>query len=286
MGKKMSHKRPSDDRKVFLVHSPGNHFTCYRKTSLKPPLQRPGLLLLENHGRAVVGAPKINPELGKPPVSHGPSHSQQSIFLKTTDYPRTQTKMIPTDTAQKSCESYPGTKTKIPGLDLTSKEKKVRDSTLCVPEVLPEKLETPTWKRDQGRGFLKKKQNKMKEEQDEKVWNEFVAMIKEKEDFPNWEIVKRTPNKTQKAQNDGQKPMESMNEGEEQEQDEDEDEKKEWNESIKNMKTMKTPNKFQREEEEEAWNELLDMGKEMKVEEIVKRRPKRTLRKKVSYQIM
>ena len=135
MGKKMSHKRPSDDRKVFLVHSPGNHFSCYRKTSLKPPLQRPGLLLLENHGRAVVGAPKINPELGKPPVSHGPSHS----FLKTTDYPRTQTKMIPTDTAQKSCESSPGTKTKIPGLDLTSKEKKVRDSTLHIPEVLPEK---------------------------------------------------------------------------------------------------------------------------------------------------
>ena len=124
----------------------------------------------------------------------------------------------------------------------------------------------------------------MKEEQDEKVWNEFLEMIKEKEDFPNWEIVKRTPKKTQKAQNDGQKPMESMSEGEEQEQDEDEKEK--WNEPIKNMKTMKTPNKFQRDEEEEAWNELLDMVKEMKVEEIVKRRPKRTPRKKVSCQIM
>ena len=159
----------------------------------------------------------------------------------------------------------------------------MRDSTLHIPEVLPEKLETPTWKRYQG--FLKKK-NKMKEEQDEKVWNEFVAMIKEKEDFPNWEIVKRTPKKTQRAQNDGQKPMESMNEREEQEQDEDEDEKKEWNEPIKNMKTVKTPNKFQREEEEEAWNELLDMVTELKVEEIVKRRPKRTPRKKVSYQIM
>ena len=52
------------------------------------------------------------------------------------------------------------------------------------------------------------------------------------------------------------------------------------------MKTMKTPNKFQREEEEKAWNELLDMVKEMKVGEIAKRRPKRTPRKKVSYQIM
>ena len=281
MGKKMSHKRPSDDRKVFLVHSPGNHFTCYRKTSLKPPLQRPGLLLLENHGRAVVGAPKINPELGKPPVSHGPPHSHPSLFLKTTEF-----KIILTDTAQKSCESSPGTKTKIPGLDLTSKEKKVRDSILHVPEVLPEKPEE-AWKRYQGRGFLKKL-NKMKEEQDEKVWKEFLAMVKENEDFPNWEIVKRRPKKTQKAHNDGQKKktMKSLMEGEEQEQDEDEEEKEEWNEPIKNMKTMKTPNKFQREEEEEAWIELLDMVKEMKVEEIAKRRPKRTPRKKVSFQIM
>ena len=164
----MPHKRPSDDRKVFLVHSPGNHFTCYRRTSLKPPLHRPGLLLLENHGRAVVGAPKINPELGKPPVSHGPPHSHPSFFLKTTEF-----KIILTDTAQKSCESSPGTKTKIPGLDLTSKEKKVRDSILHVPEVLPEKPEE-AWKRYQGRGFLKKL-NKMKEEQDEKVWKEFLA---------------------------------------------------------------------------------------------------------------
>ena len=52
------------------------------------------------------------------------------------------------------------------------------------------------------------------------------------------------------------------------------------------MKTMKNPSKFKREEEEEAWNELLHMVTEMKVEEIVKRRPKRTPRKKVSYQFM
>ena len=53
------------------------------------------------------------------------------------------------------------------------------------------------------------------------------------------------------------------------------------------MKTMKNPSKFQRDkEEEEAWNELLDMVTELKVEQIVKRRPKRTLRKKVSYQIL
>ena len=102
---------------------------------------------------------------------------------------------------------------------------------------------------------------------------------------PNWEIVKRRPKKTQKTQNDGQKTMESMNDGGEQEQDEDEEEKEEWNEPIKNRKTMKNPSKSKREEEE-AWNELLDMVKEMKVEEIVKRRPKRTLRKKVSYQIL
>ena len=96
----------------------------------------------------------------------------------------------------------------------------------------------------------------------------------------------RRPKKTQKTQNDGQKTMESMNDGGEQEQDEDEEEKEEWNEPIKNMKTMKNPSKFKREEEEEAWNELLHMVTEMKVEEIVKRRPKRTPRKKVSYQIM
>ena len=231
-------------------------------------------------GRAVVGPPKINPELGKPPVSHGPIHSHQS-FLKTTTF-----STIPTDTAQKSCESSQGTKTKIPGLDLTSKDKKLRDSTLHVPKLLPAELEPPTWKTYQGRGFLNKQKQKMKEEQDEKIWNEFRTMVKKKEEFPNWEIVKRRPKKTQKVQNDGQKTMESMNDGWEQEQDEDEEEKEEWNEPIKNRKTMKNPSKSKREEEEEAWNELLDMVTELKVEEIVKRRPKRTPRKKVSYQFM
>ena len=162
----------------------------------------------------------------------------------------------------------------------------MRDSTLHVPKLLPAELEPPTWKTYQGRGFLNKQKQKMKEEQDEKIWNEFRTMVKKKEEFPNWEIVKRRPKKTQKVQNDGQKTMESMNDGWEQEQDEDEEEKEEWNEPIKNMKTMKNPSKFKREEEEEAWNELLHMVTEMKVEEIVKRRPKRTPRKKVSYQIM
>ena len=272
MGKKGNHKKTPEERKVFLV---GN-FTCYRKTPHKPSLQRPGLLLLENHGRAVVGAPKINPDLGKPLVSHGPSK-----YLKTTEF-----KNVLTGTTQKSCEPSPGTKTKIPGLDLTSKEKekKVRDSILNVSEVLPEKPETPDWKEYRGRGFSKKK--RMMKEEEEKVWNEFLAMVKEKEDFPNWEIVKRRPNKTQKAQNDGQKektvkPMRDW--GEEEEVEEMDDEEEEWNEPIKKMKTKKTSDKYQREEEEKAWNELLDMIKEMKLEEIVKRRPKRTQRKKVSY---
>ena len=48
MGKKVKHKKPPEERKVFLVGSPGN-FTCYRKTPHNPSLQRPGLLLLENH---------------------------------------------------------------------------------------------------------------------------------------------------------------------------------------------------------------------------------------------
>ena len=78
----------------------------------------------------------------------------------------------------------------------------------------------------------------MMKEEEEKVWNEFLAMVKEKEDFPNWEIVKRTPKKTQKAQNDGQKPMESMNEREEQEQDEDEEEKEEEDQSDKQAKRI------------------------------------------------
>ena len=125
-------------------------------------------------------------------------------------------------------------------------------------------------------------------EEEEKVWNEFSAMLKEKEDFPNWEIVKRRPKKTQKAQNDGQKektvkPMRDW--GEEEEVEEMDDEEEEWNEPIKKMKTKKTSDKCQRGEEEKAWNELLDMIKEMKLEEIVKRRPKRTQRKKVSYHI-
>ena len=275
MGKKVKHKKPPEERKVFLVGSPGN-FTCYRKTPHNPSLQRPGLLLLENHGRAVVGAPKINPDLGKTPVSNGPSK-----YLKTTEF-----KNVLTGTTQKSCEPSPGSKTKIPGLDLTSKEKekKVRDSILNVSEMLPEKPETPDWKEYRGRGFSKKK--RMMKEEEEKVWNEFLAMVKEKEDFPNWEIVKRRPNKTQKAQNDGQKektvkPMRDW--GEEEEVEEMDDEEEEWNEPIKKMKTKKTSDKYQRGEEEKAWNELLDMIKEMKLEEIVKRRPKRTQRKKVSY---
>ena len=88
MGKKSQHKKPP--LHMSLVHSPGNHFTCYRRTSLKPPLHRPGLLLLENHGRAVVGAPKINPELGKPPVSHGPPPFPSILLLENNriqDYP-------------------------------------------------------------------------------------------------------------------------------------------------------------------------------------------------------
>ena len=281
MGKKGNHKKTPEERKVFLV---GN-FTCYRKTPHKPSLQRPGLLLLENHGRAVVGAPKINPELGKKlTVSHSPPHSHQSQYLKTTEF-----KNLLTGTTQKSCESSPGTKTKIPGLDLTSKEKKVRDSILNVSEVLPEQPETPTWKKYQGRGFVKK--IKIMREEEEKVWNEFSAMLKEKEDFPNWEIVKRRPKKTQKAQNDGQKektvkPMwdggEEEEEVEEAEVKEEEmnDDEEEWNEKVK---TKNTHDKYQRGEEEKAWNELLDMIKEVKLEEIVKRRPKGTQRKKVSY---
>ena len=90
MGKKGNHKKTPEERKVFLV---GN-FTCYRKTPHKPSLQRPGMLLLENHGRAVVGAPKINPDLGKPTVSHGPFK-----YLKTTEF-----KNVLTGTTQKSCE--------------------------------------------------------------------------------------------------------------------------------------------------------------------------------------
>ena len=238
---------------------------------------RPGLLLLDGHGRSVVGAPKLNTELGQILKST----KTNKLYLKTIEF-----KNILTKTAQKSSasESSPGSKTKIPGLDITSKQKKVRDSILHVPEVLPEKGEE-TWKRYHGRGFIKN-MKKMKEEQDEKILNEFRTMVKKKEEFPNWEIVKRRPKKTQKVQNDGQKTMESMNDGGEQEQDEDEEEKEEWNEPIKNRKTMKNPSKSKREEEEEAWNELLDMVTELKVEEIVKRRPKRTPRKKVSYQFM
>ena len=132
---------------------------------------RPGLLLLDGHGRSVVGAPKLNTELGQILKST----KTNTLYLKTIEF-----KNILTKTAQKSSasESSPGSKTKIPGLDITSKQKKVRDSILHVPEVLPEKGEE-TWKRYQGRGFLKKI---MKEEQ---IWEEFRSFVKK----PNWNIM-------------------------------------------------------------------------------------------------
>ena len=228
----------------------------------------------------MVGAPKLNTELGKIVKST----KTNKLYLKTVSW----VGLGVTGTAHKSCESSQGTTTTtttnpIPGLDLTSKEKKVRDSILHVPEVLPEKPEE-AWKRYQDRGFLKKMKI-MKEEEEEKVWNEFLAMVTENEDCPNWEIVKRT----QKAHSDGQKEktIKSMKEGIEEEEDDDEEEgeQHEGDEEEKGpIKKMKTPDKFPREEEEKVWNELVDFLKNFpKLEEIVKRRPKRTPRQKVSY---
>ena len=102
MGQKSRHKREKmrermrkDDGKVMACWLAGNHFTCYRKPlkSLKPPPERPGLLLLNRNGRHVIGAPLINPELGKPPVSHG-----GYLYLKTT-----------ARDARNYCDSAPGT---------------------------------------------------------------------------------------------------------------------------------------------------------------------------------
>ena len=129
MGQKSRHKREKmrermrkDDGKVMACWLAGNHFTCYRKPlkSLKPPPERPGLLLLNRNGRHVIGAPLINPELGKPPVSHG-----GYLYLKTT-----------ARDARNYCDSAPGTiriqhgcpDNKIPGLALDSEVLKVRDS--------------------------------------------------------------------------------------------------------------------------------------------------------------
>ena len=91
----MRERMRKDDRKVMACWLAGNHFTCYRKPlkSLKPPPERPGLLLLNRNGRHVIGAPLINPELGKPPVSHG-----GYLYLKTT-----------ARDAKNSCDSAPGT---------------------------------------------------------------------------------------------------------------------------------------------------------------------------------
>ena len=265
-------------------------------------IQKPGLLLLGAAGQ-VLGAPKINTDNGQIMISN----KTKRLYLKTTDFNPNSTE--PQRIIQNARKSPKNPNPKIPGLDLTSKEKKVRDSIPHVPEVLPEKVEEAwkgpkgevlpekgeeAWKGYQGRGFLKK--IKIKEEQ---VWEEFRSFIKDKEDFPNWEIIKR-PKKTQNGHNGAQKEtIKSMKEGDEQdlgegedeeeeeeeeEEDEDEGEQKDQKEKpIKKMKTMKTQTqKFPRED----WNELFQFINNFPKLEIVKRRPKkRTPRQKVSYQI-